>query len=406
MGCSSSQEVTKPDIEKESEEKDIVNPEDIRSVKYMQNKVSIYHKVKFSQNFLINSNLLLFTNYLNTASEFNSFAENTVPKIEKGTYKSSNHSIAVGYRKGYKLEFVNQDKLCVFLNGNIDAFIIIDGHGYFGNKLAQICQDALFEFVLNLSQNKEFFIENHETEFERIFSEINNKINYREEKTYGKYDPYLSGVAVTISIRINNFIYTANVGNVLGILFCNDKLMPSKYNITELTFNDSNFSEDLVNDFDNLEKEIKSQNELPVDSLIKPEKINIEIRRIYEHGGEIRKLLGEVKSRIFVKGKYFPGLINTRSLGDHIGKGIGILFQPHVTKFRLNKSQKYFLLMCSDGISNVCNITKLVSLVQRNEQLLLESVTSILGESRGMYRTHSYIPDMTILIKEFKLDEF
>ena len=395
MGCSSSREIIKPDTEKESDEKDVPNPEDVGSVKYLENKLSIYHSVKFSQNFLINSNLLLFTNYLNTASEFNSFAENTVPKIEKGTFKSSNHSIAV-----------NQDKLCVFLNGNIDAFIIIDGHGYFGNKLAQICQDALFEFVLNLPQNKDLFIENYQKEFENIFEEINSKINYREEKTYGNYDPYLSGVAVTISIRINNYIYTANVGNVLGIIFCNDKLMPSKYNITELTFNDSNFSEDLVNNFDNLEKEIKAQNEIPVDSLIKPEKINIEIRRIYEHGGEIRKLLGEVKSRIFVKGKYFPGLINTRSLGDHIGKGIGILFQPHVTKFRLNKSQKYFLLMCSDGISNVCNITKLVSLVQRNEQLLLESVTSILGESRGMYRTHSYIPDMTILLKEFKLDEF
>ena len=169
MGCSSSREIIKPDTEKESDEKDVPNPEDVGSVKYLENKLSIYHSVKFSQNFVINSNLLLFTNYLNTASEFNSFAENTVPKIEKGTFKSSNHSIAVGYRKGYKLEFVNQDKLCVFLNGNIDAFIIIDGHGYFGNKLAQICQDALFEFVLNLPQNKDLFIENYQKEFENIF---------------------------------------------------------------------------------------------------------------------------------------------------------------------------------------------------------------------------------------------
>ena len=140
--------------------------------------------------------------------------------------------------------------------------------------------------------------------------------------------------------------------------------------------------------------------------MIKPEKINTEIRRIYEHGGEIRKLLGEVKSRIFVKGKYFPGLINTRSLGDHIGKGIGILYEPHISKCRLSRGQKYFLLMCSDGIGNVCNITKLVNLVQRNDQLLLESVTSILGETRGMYRTHSYTPDMTIIIKEFKLEDY
>ena len=150
MGCSSSQEVTKPDIEKESEEKDIVNPEDIRSVKYMQNKVSIYHKVKFSHNFLINSNLLLFTNYLNTASEFNSFAENTVPKIEKGTYKSSNHSIAVGYRKGYKLEFVNQDKFFVLLNGPIEAYCVIDGHGPFGDIIAQKVQDKVFSYFIKV----------------------------------------------------------------------------------------------------------------------------------------------------------------------------------------------------------------------------------------------------------------
>ena len=406
MGCSSSKELIKLKIEKESVDKEIVNPEDIGSVKNLNKYVSIYHSVTFTQNLLINSNLLLFTGYTNTTSEFNSIIENTGSRLEKGTFKSSNHSIAVGYRKGYKLDFVNQDKFCIYLNGNLDAFIIVDGHGYFGNKLAQICQDSLFEFVLSVSQTQEEFIENFEKEFEDIFEEINKKINNKEEKMYGNYDPYLSGVAVTIIIRIKNLLFTANVGNILGIIFCNDKLMPSKYNITELTFNDSNFSEDLINNFDEQNEETKKPNEISVDSLIKHEQIYSEIRRIYEHGGEIRKLLSEIKSRIFVKGKYFPGLINTRSLGDHIGKGIGIMFKPHITKFKLNRGQKYFLLMCSDGISNMCNITKLVNLVQRNDQLLLESVTSILGESRGMYRSHSYTPDMTILIKEFKLEDF
>ena len=406
MGCSSSKELIKLKIEKESVNKEIENPEDIGSDKNIRKNVSIYHSVSFTQNFLINSNLLLFTSYANTTNEFNSKFENAASRLEKGTFKSSNHSVAIGYRKGYKLEFVNQDKFCIFLNGNLDAFIIIDGHGYFGNKLAQICQDSLFEFILSISRTQEEFIENYEKEFEFIFEEINKKINNKEEKMYGDYDPYLSGVAVTIIIRIKNYLYTANVGNVLGILFCNDKLMPSKYNITELTFNDSNFSEDLVNNFDEQKEETKKLNEISVDSLIKPEQINNEIRRIYEHGGEIRKLIGEIKSRIFVKGKYFPGLINTRSLGDYIGKGIGIMFKPHITKFKLNMGQKYFLLMCSDGISNMCDITKLVNLVQRNDHLLLESVTSILGKSRGMYRTHSYTPDMTILIKEFKIEDF
>ena len=404
MGCSSSKELIKAIVEKEEEDKELSNPQEIAEMKKLQKKFSVYQSVSFTTNLLMNSNLLLYTSYINSTSDFNSIMENSKEKLEKLTFKSSNHTIAVGYRKGYKLEFVNQDKFCVFLNGNLDAFIIIDGHGYFGNKLAQICQDILFEFVLNI--NQEEFIKNYQKEYENKFEEINKKINNREEKTYGNYDPYLSGVAVTIIIRIKNYLFTANVGNVLAVLFSNDKLMPSKFNITELTFNDSNFSEDVVNNIDKPEIEKNTQNDMLIESLIEPEEINMEIRRIYEHGGEIRKLLGESKSRIFVKGKYFPGLINTRSLGDHIGKGIGILSKPHVTKHRLNKSQKYFLLMCSDGISNVCNISKLVNLVQRNEQLLLESVTSIIAESRGMYRTHSYTPDMTLLIKEFKFEEF
>ena len=404
MGCSSSKELIKNIIDKEEEDKELSNPQEAGEMKKLQKKFSVYQSVSFTTNLLMNSNLLLYTSYINSTSDFNSIMENSKEKLEKLTFKSSNHTIAVGYRKGYKLEFVNQDKFCVFLNGNLDAFIIIDGHGYFGNKLAQICQDILFEFVLNI--NQEEFIKNYQKEYENKFEEINKKINNREEKTYGNYDPYLSGVAVTIIIRIKNYLFTANVGNVLAVLFSNDKLMPSKFNITELTFNDSNFSEDVVNNIDKPEVEKNTQNDMLIESLIEPEEINMEIRRIYEHGGEIRKLLGESKSRIFVKGKYFPGLINTRSLGDHIGKGIGILSKPHVTRHRLNKSQKYFLLMCSDGISNVCNISKLVNLVQRNEQLLLESVTSIIAESRGMYRTHSYTPDMTLLIKEFKFEEF
>ena len=404
MGCSSSKELIKTLNEKEEEDKELSNPQELAEMKKLQKKFSVYQSVSFTTNLLMNSNLLLYTSYINTTSDFNSIMENSKEKLEKLTFKSSNHTIAVGYRKGYKLEFVNQDKFCIFLNGNLDAYIIIDGHGYFGNKLAQICQDILFEFVLSI--NQEEFPKNYQKEFENKFEEINRKINNREEKTYGNYDPYLSGVAVTMIIRLKNYLFTANVGNVLAVLFSNDKLMPSKFNITELTFNDSNFSEDVVNNIDKPEIEKSAQNDMLIESLIEPEEINMEIRRIYEHGGEIRKLLGESKSRIFVKGKYFPGLINTRSLGDHIGKGIGILSKPHVTRHRLNKSQKYFLLMCSDGISNVCNISKLVNLVKRNEQLLLESVTSIIAESRGMYRTHSYTPDMTLLIKEFKFEEF
>ena len=404
MGCSNSRELINSSNESEFEKNDISNIQEIEDIKQIHNMSNIYQNIKFKTSLLTNSNLLVYTTIMNTSSDFVSYIESTKEKQEKLSFKSSNHKIAIGYRKGYKLEFVNQDKFCILLNGSIDSFIMIDGHGYFGDKLAQFCQDAFFEFVLNLVEDD--FEINYIKKLENQFEEISKKLNNKEELTYGEYDINLSGVSVTIIIRIKNILYSANVGNVLGIIFGNDKIMPSKWNITELTFNDSNFSENSVNNFEQLEFEKKNTNETLYKSLIDPEEIYMEIRRIYEHGGEIRKLLSESKSRIFVKGKYYPGLINTRSLGDFIGKGIGVLSKPHITKYQLNKGERYFLLLCTDGISNVCDITKLVNIVQNNGQLLLESVTSIISESRGMYKNHTYTPDMTLMLKEYNFEEF
>ena len=406
MGCSSSNIVTKsndsiidPNQKGQNNKEDNLTP---HLSKKDQKRTSLYKSVGFTNQLLPNSNLLLYTNYLNTNCEFTSIIENSKEKMEKLSFKSSNHSIAIGYKKGYKLEFVNQDKFFVLLNGPIEAYCVIDGHGPFGNKVAQICQDVLFEYIVNF--DKDNFENEYEKQFNDIYEKVNRKIINREEKTYGNYDPFLSGVAVTLVIRIKSMLYFSNVGNVLATVFNSDKLMPSKFNITECTFNDSNFTEDILN-CDSNEQDSQNQNDTLVDNLINPNEINFEIRRIYEHGGEMRKLLGETKSRIFVKGKYFPGLINTRSLGDQIGKGIGILSTPHITTFKLNKSTNYFLLICSDGINNVINTSRLVSILQENEQLLLESVSSIIGESKASYRSHSYTPDMTIIIKELKVEE-
>ena len=415
MGCSSSNTLknnSENNIENPQKENQNENNEETNSLKNLLKKPNLYTSFNFNKSLLSNSNLLLYTTYLNTGNEFLSIVENSKEKTEKLSFKSSNHSIAIGYKKGYKLEFVNQDKFFVLLNGAIDAYCIIDGHGPFGNKVAQTCQDILFEYLLNLDQNS--FESDYEKSLNEIFEKINRKIINREEKTYGNYDPFLSGVAVTLLIRIKTMIFCANVGNVLATIFHTDKLMPSKFNITELTFNDSNFSEDLLNNNNmvlnnnnnnNNNKMDVKDNETEVESLINPNEINLEIRRIYEHGGEMRKLLGESKSRIFVKGKYFPGLINTRSLGDQIGKGIGILSLPHVTTYKLNKGISYYLLMCSDGINNVFPIIKLVNIIQENEQLLLESIKNIMADSKAMYRAHSYTPDMTIIIKEIKIED-
>lgn len=92
-----------------------------------------------------------------------------------------------------------------------------------------------------------------------------------------------------------------------------------------------------------------------------------EVRRIYENGGEVRKLAGERIWRIFLKGKYFPGLICTRSLGDLIGREIGVISTPHIVKYQCDERYNYYLIMCTDGISNNVTIDKMVSIIEAND---------------------------------------
>ena len=92
-----------------------------------------------------------------------------------------------------------------------------------------------------------------------------------------------------------------------------------------------------------------------------------EIRRIYEKGGEVRSLAGESISRIFMKGKYYPGLLNTRSLGDLVGRDIGVISEPHFAKYSCDEKLNYYIILCTDGISNSVSVDKMISIIESND---------------------------------------
>ena len=72
MGCSSSKELIRSSNDKEGEDKDASNPQELAEMKKLQKKFNQYQSVSFTTNLLMNSNLLLYTSYLNTTSDFNS----------------------------------------------------------------------------------------------------------------------------------------------------------------------------------------------------------------------------------------------------------------------------------------------------------------------------------------------
>lgn len=92
-----------------------------------------------------------------------------------------------------------------------------------------------------------------------------------------------------------------------------------------------------------------------------------EISRIYENGGEIRLLEGEEMPRIFVRGKYFPGLVNSRSLGDQVGSYIGVTSEPYVRQVKLSEGKNYFLLLLTDGVTNYLTNEKIKTIIENND---------------------------------------
>ena len=77
-----------------------------------------------------------------------------------------------------------------------------------------------------------------------------------------------------------------------------------------------------------------------------------EQKRILESGGEIHQHFEngvyEGPNRVYVKGKLYPGLSLTRSVGDSVGKDIGIIFEPDIIIKNIEITSK-FLVIGSDG---------------------------------------------------------
>lgn len=410
-GCSNNPETSPEDddmdfkIVKSSTKRDSVVPK--------RSSGSVYHNYEFLNIATMSTNLLMFTSIKNFNNDF------TVIEGEKKEMTASNtfklQGAVVGYYKGYKLDVHNQDKFFILVDGNVSIFCLIDGHGPYGEIVAQMAQDFIFKEITNIVFQNEFD-QDYEKIITNIFERAHEAILRKEGQTYiDDYDAYLSGCAVTLVIRKDNFIYCANLGNVLALLFYAERIFSYKFKTKELTLNDSSFkAESTLSQFNNPESIIKllhgnisSTNVIPTGNFIKANTmttssfastnmnnklitqptfandnqdkenltssvhknfdINEELRRIYECGGEIRKLAGEEKSRIFVKGKYFPGLINTRSLGDQIGNSIGVLQTPHICKYPFQEKNNYYLIMCTDGISNVLKNEAIVGIIENND---------------------------------------
>ena len=217
---------------------------------------------------------------------------------------------------------------------NFNIFAIFDGHGFNGNIISEYLKENLINKIgqhpqIKSLKNLEYiysqFVKDNYKIIREIFFELDNELLNNEKLI----DINLSGSTCILLIQIGDNIISANIGDSKAILVYED-------------INVSNCADEY-----NKYKSIKLSRDCT--PYIETEKM-----RIIMNGGNVIQLKNSINQengplRIYLKGDNIPGLSITRSFGDRIGKKIGMISNPVINEYTLNKFVK-FIIIASSGV--------------------------------------------------------
>ena len=237
----------------------------------------------------------------------------------------------------------NQDTFIFKANINkvkdFNIFGVLDGHGPDGHFISKFASDFIPSQIINnpeiknLSSPEDIYKKLKDKNCKIIneaFASADNQLKNM------KFDIAESGCTCCLVIHIGVHILCANIGDSRAIVVYNQS-----------------------NDINN----IKSNNldylgTSPLSIDYKPD-CPEEKKRILKAGGVIEKMKDEKGEeigpyRVWIKGKDYPGLAISRSIGDLEGKIVGIISEPGIMEYDLNISTKY-IIVCSDGVWDFLN---------------------------------------------------
>ena len=157
-----------------------------------------------------------------------------------------------------------------------------------------------------------------------------------------------------------------------------------------------------------------------------------ELQRIQSSGGRVQRLLDDAGNRVgpyrvWEEDSNAPGLAMSRSLGDAIGKRIGVIPTPMVTKHAIDKENDFFIVLASDGVWDVMDNEDVVNFIESFRSKCKESnlrvpkyditplntcIAHLLcEESRTRWLTivedeDVFIDDISCIVLELKKSEF
>jgi serine/threonine protein phosphatase PrpC len=245
-----------------------------------------------------------------------------------------------------KKEKINQDSYLILeklFENNLNIFGIFDGHGKNGHLLSSLVSKFLSSYLTN----KENYCSKNNNSDSDTESESDDGININKEtlnKLFSKED-FIKKVIKELDFRANECNFDLSLSGTTCLLL---------FILNNNTLVCSNIGDSICCLFSCSNEDRWTHEILSV--IHKPD-IPSEKERIISNGGVIHPYYDEYgiyegPDRVYIKGKTYPGLSLSRSIGDLESEKIGIISEPDIIYKKLDSTNKY-IVMGSDGLFDV-----------------------------------------------------
>ena len=241
-------------------------------------------------------------------------------------------------KDGTGAQKINQDEFVYLTNINnikdFNIFGVLDGHGPQGHFISAFASEYIPSQIINNYEIKSL------TEPEKIYEKLKDNncqiitkafLDCDDQIKNEKFNAYESGTTCILVIHIGSHIICANVGDSRAIVVYDEQKNDSELKYLEIAQLSIDYKPNL------------------------PEERN----RILKAGGEIEQMKdffgkGIGPYRVWMKGRDYPGLAMSRSIGDLKAKEIGVIPDPGIMEYDLCESSKY-IIIGSDGVFEFLN---------------------------------------------------
>ena len=253
------------------------------------------------------------------------------PAKYKSMEKDSLHELGINVisRKGSLSDTPNQDDYFIFIDQNFRIFSVFDGHGPHGHHISNICYRLLMKRLLEDPNLLDDPAGSLKTSFSKIVEDLKEYINHNKSIKKHKINMKFSGTTTTVIIQKDKTLYLAHLGDSRAVIGKKQKNKKSPYQLTT--------------------------DHVPT--------LPQEKKRIYQNGGEVRKLNNDYVEKVFVRGRIYPGLSVSRSIGDEVAAFIGVIDEPEINVYEINEQTDQFLLLGSKPVFNYLEDYEIINIL-------------------------------------------